>query len=111
MDIHLTAVVEPVVSEVLSTWGVPGLLAAAAIAAAVFAIMWLTKTTSGLTAERETTIKRQMERIDSLAAQLAETAKERDDYRESYLSAKYPGKGHEDIAAQTGMDPVAKEET
>lgn len=110
VDIHLTAVVEPVISEVISTWGVPGLLAAAAMAIAIGGAVWFVKASSGLTAERETTIDRQMRRIDSLVAQLSEATKDKNTYLESYLAVKYPGSKHRDIAEQVGMDPVAEED-
>lgn len=110
MASHLTAVVEPVISEVLSTWGVPGLLAAAAMAIAIGGAVWFVKASSGLNSEREGTIDRQMRRIDSLAAQLAAVTKERDTFRESYLAVKYPDSAREDVAGKTGMDPVAEED-
>ena len=96
----VSAVVGPVVSEVMSLWGVPGIIGAAAIAA----FIWWTKATSGLRTEQETTITRQDRRIDMLLDERDKAIEDREKWRESYYAVKYPGSGHEDVAARTGLD-------
>jgi predicted mannosyl-3-phosphoglycerate phosphatase (HAD superfamily) len=107
----ISGLVEPVTSELLATWGVPGLIAGFAIAAAVGAVIFIVKMYGGLTSAQVAQLEQQMKRIESLATQLAEMTKERNQLMESYLAVKYPNSGREDIAEQIGMDPVAEEET
>lgn len=110
MASHLTAVVEPVISEVLSTWGVPGLLAVAAMAIAIGGAVWFVKASSGLNASQGTHLDWQTKRIESLVTQLADMTQQRDTYRESYLAVKYPDSPRLDVAERVGMDPVAEED-
>lgn len=110
MGPQATAVVEPVISEVISTWGVPGLLAAATMALVIGGGIWFVKASSGLNASQGTHLDWQTKRIESLASQLAEMTEQRDTYRESYLAVKYPDSTRLDVAERVGMDPVAEED-
>ncbi|MBB5748525.1 hypothetical protein [Micrococcus sp. TA1] len=106
----LTALVQPVANELLSTWGVPGLIAGFAIAAAVGAVIFIVKMYGGLTSAQVTQLDQQMKRIESLASQLADMTKERNQLMESYLAVKYPHSDRVDVAEKVGLDPVAEEE-
>lgn len=100
MPITSSAAVGPVISEVMSLWGGPGIVAAVAIAA----FIWWTRATSGLSAEKETTIARQDTRISALVAERDKAIADRDKWRESYYAVKYPKSVHEDVAAREGLD-------
>ena len=107
MEIQATGLIGPVISETMALWGVPGIIAAAAIAA----VLWWTKATAGIRGEMADTITRLDNRVKSLveerdaAVTAAHTARENEfRWRESYYAIKYPGSDHEDVAAREGMD-------
>ena len=106
----ISGLVQPVANELLATWGVPGLIAGFAIAAAVGAVIFIVKMYGGLTTAQVAQLEQQMKRIESLATQLADMTKERNQLMESYLAVKYPHSDRVDVAEQVGLDPVAEEE-
>lgn len=103
MEHHLTVsgtgIAQSALDTVLAAWGVPGIVAVLAVGA----FIWWTRATSGLNTERETTIKRLQDRLETVTQQRDKATDERDKWRESYYAVKFPASNHEDVAGKSGI--------
>ena len=95
-----SSIIGPVVSEIVGHWGAPGVVLAVALAA----FIWWTKATSGVWAEKETTISRQDARIAAVGEERGRAMGSGEMWRESYYAVRFPGSHHEDVVAREGLD-------